>query len=148
MQNPSDAQAQLEQAIGSAATIAGAILSPEFVIGGIIAFLLAGGGVLIGLIAMFDQAREGLQSLSRFASLPVAVVSLACLTIALLPLIADPMMVMAYAASPVPFLVVVALVGVGGEEAFVVFFHLAVAGAGATGVLLVRGVARQRGLTI
>ena len=92
----------------------------------------------------------------------------------------DPMMVLAYAASPVPFLVVgalaclrvqpetyrtwmaaygvlvvlwmgggvVARVGVGGEEAFVVFFHLASAGAGATGVLLVRGVARQRGLTI
>lgn len=57
-------------AIGSAATIVGAILSPEFVIGGIIAFLLAGGGALIGLIAMFDQAREGLQSLSRYNSDP------------------------------------------------------------------------------
>jgi hypothetical protein len=53
-------------AIGSAATVVGAILSPEFVVGGIIAFLLAGGGAFIGLVAMFDQAREGLRSLSRY----------------------------------------------------------------------------------
>lgn len=57
-------------AIASAATIVGAILSPEFVIGGIIAFLLAAGGALIGLIAMFDSAREGLQSLSRYNTDP------------------------------------------------------------------------------
>jgi hypothetical protein len=91
----------------------------------------------------------------------------------------DPAMVLAYAASPVPFLVVgalaclmvrpetyrtwmaafgalvllwmvggvVAMVGVGGDDAVVVFLHLAVAAAGATTVFLVRGVARQRGLS-
>ena len=42
---------------------------------------------------------------------------------------------------------VVALVGVGGDDAVVVFLHLAVAAAGAVPVFLVRGVARQRGLT-
>lgn len=92
----------------------------------------------------------------------------------------DPLMVLGYAASPIPFLVVgalaclrvrpssyrawmaafailvllwmvagvVALAGVGGEGAFIVFFHLAAAAAGATMVVLIRGAARQRGLTV
>ena len=57
-------------ALGSAATVVGAVASPEFIIGGIIAFLIAGASGLLGLKLNMDTAADGLNTALRYNSDP------------------------------------------------------------------------------